>query len=307
MGPELVDANIPSCYYAEGSMDTGEMLLLLENVNESLPAGVFFGPGNPNNWAIKAKLPQLCEGNPNAVETTIEAFKLFARMHGKYWMDTTLIEKTWLRATDWMQGENEISWKQAQTMQSSGWSKIKNQIENGEATIEWDPHLVACLDVSFQKVSNENSFNTYSERMAKNTFTLVQGDCHPHNLLWSKNDQSFRVIDFEMIGVGPPGQELGQFVISHMLPAVRRECETTILQTYFDELQMILKKKGMENNNYTIEKLKSEYINGGVGRWAWFMPFFAGSPPMAQYFHDQLAAFLKDHVKDPNDSPMPRV
>jgi hypothetical protein len=307
IAPTLVNVNIPTCYYAEGSMETGEMLLLLEDVSNSIPSGVFFGSGNPNNWAITEKLPELCEGNPNAIETTIKAFKLFAHMHGQYWMDNTLIEKTWLRASDWMRGENEKSWKEAQAMQSSNWSNIKKQIGNGTATIEWDSHLVACLDVSFQKASEENAFTTYSERMSSNTFTLVQGDCHPHNLLWNKEDRSLHVIDFEMIGVGPPGQELGQFIISHMIPSVRRECENTILQAYYDELQMILKGKGMENNNYTMETLKSEYINGGIGRWAWFIPFFSSSPSMAQYFHDQLSEFLKDHIQDPNDMPMPRV
>jgi hypothetical protein len=75
IAPTLVNVNIPTCYYAEGSMETGEMLLLLEDVSNSIPSGVFFGSGNPNNWAITEKLPELCEGNPNAIETTIKAFK----------------------------------------------------------------------------------------------------------------------------------------------------------------------------------------------------------------------------------------
>ena len=312
LSQQLVDANIPLSYFAEGTMETGEMFALLEAVEDCVPAGTFFGSGNPNNWGVKDKMDELCAGNPTAVEITTQAFQLFARLHGRYWKDDTLKDKTWLRAVDWMNGQNEEAWQEAQSMQSTGWSNIKEQIASGTATIEWDPHLVACLDVTFGKVAAESAFETYHARLSSNAFTLVQGDCHPHNLLWSKQrteEACLRVIDFEMVGVGPPGQELGQFVISHMAPDIRRLCEKDILQAYYDELQRVLRSRGMDSeaDSYTMEHLMSEYVSGGVGRWAWFIPFFARSPPMAQYFHDQLAAFLKDHVKDPNDSPMPRV
>jgi aminoglycoside phosphotransferase (APT) family kinase protein len=312
LSQQLVDAKIPLKFFAESTMETGEMFALLEAVEDCVPAGTFFGSGNPNNWGVKHKLDELCAGNPTAVEVTTQAFQLYARLHGRYWKDETLKDKAWLRAVDWMNGQNEVTWREAQSMQSTGWSKIKEQITSGTATIQWDPHLVACLDVTFAKVAAETAFATYVERMSTNPFTLVQGDCHPHNLLWSKQrteDACLRVIDFEMVGVGPPGQELGQFVISHMEPDVRRQCEDDILRAYYEELQRVLLSRGMESEgkSYTMEDCVSDYVSGGVGRWAWFIPFFAGSPAMAQYFHDQLAAFLKDHVKNPEDSPMPRV
>jgi hypothetical protein len=38
------------------------------------------------------------------------------------------------------------------------------------------------------------------------------------------------------------------------------------------------------------------------GAFVWFIPLFWQHTVVAQFFHDQLAAFLSDHVKDPADS-----
>lgn len=140
----------------------------------------------------------------------------------------------------------------------------------------------------------------------------MHGDAHPHNALWAnqRTEQAeLRLIDFEMVGLGPPGQELGQHIISHMAPTVRRRCENQLVKDYHSELSKLLAGRGMadEAAAYTFDVCWDEYIAGGVGRWAWFIPFFFGVPPMAQFFQDQLAAFLHDHVKDPATTPMPRV
>ena len=61
---------------------------------------------------------------------------------------------------------------------------------------------------------------------------------------------------------------------------------------------------------YSADACFAEYVAGGAGRWSWFVPVLIalGLPaPMNQFFHDQLAAFLHDHIADPADAPMPRV
>ena len=76
----------------------------------------------------------------------------------------------------------------------------------------------------------------------------------------------------------------------------------------------------MEGDGCTLEVIWSEYVSGGVGRWAWFMAWAASriggvagkdenetQVKTAQFFHDQLAAFLHDHVPNPADAPLPRV
>ena len=131
---------------------TGETQMLLESLTESVPAGVFFGSGNPNNWGIKDRIEQLCEGNPDALEVTRLQFSLYAQLHARHWRSEALFEKPWLRGADWYRGKGEAGWASAQKMASTGWTEASKQRLSGESEIVWDDHLVACLDASFAKV-----------------------------------------------------------------------------------------------------------------------------------------------------------
>ncbi len=305
----LAAAGVPRCYYATGDMATGETLILTECLKDSVPAGVFFGAGNPNNWAAAADLPKLCEGNPDALEVTRKAFSLYAQLHAAHWQDATLLDgKAWIRGADWYVGQGEQKWTGAQRMASEGWTAAMEQRDAGKAEIEWNDHLVACMKASFAATSWEGF---QAERQTR-PFTLVHGDAHPHNQLWTQQrtpDARLRLIDFEMIGVGSPAQELGQFLISHMQPEMRRAHERELVGAYHAELVAALHARGMEEEaaTFTLEKCFAEYVAGGVGRWVWFIPLFWQMTPVAQFFHDQLAAFLADHVADPAAMPMPRV
>eukprot|EP00038_Savillea_parva_P002518 m.114974 g.114974 ORF g.114974 m.114974 type:complete len:395 (+) comp10867_c0_seq2:165-1349(+) len=308
LAPSLAGANIPKAYFAQGDMATGEMIVLLERLVDTVPSGVFFGPGNPNNWDVRDKLPDLCAGNPPMEDVTRQAFSLYANLHATFWRDATLLDKPWLRGTDWVSGKGKASWQAAQQIAADGWAAMTEDRAQGTSTVHWDPHLVACLDVSFANID----WDTFQTELATRPYSLVHGDAHPHNALWvGQRTPAARLalIDFEMAGVGSPAQELGQYVISHMPPDVRRRCERDLVTGYHTALCEALCAAGRHDDAaaFTIEACWAEYIAGGVGRWAWFVPLFRRSPAMAQYFHDQLAAFLHDHVSDPATTPMPRV
>ncbi len=306
---------VPRCYYAKGNMKTGETIAFLQNFADAVPAGAFFGPGNPNNWACKDQLAEMSEGNPSCVEITERAFRLYARLHGSFWMEPSLLEKPWLRATEWYRGAGKASWQHAQNMAIVGWATMTAERQSGTSEINWDDHLVACLDASFAKVD----WIDYVSRSRGTPYSLVHGDAHPHNALWVNQrteEAKLVLIDFEMVGVGSPAQELGQYMISHMEPDTRRACEKQVVQAYHEELLRMIRPTASAQDEdgesdtkeaYTFEACWAEYIAGGIGRWAWFIPLFRGQPKMGQYFHDQLAAFLKDHIQDPKDMPQPRV
>jgi uncharacterized ubiquitin-like protein YukD len=199
---------VPKSYHAEGNLRTGDMLLLMECFEGAIPAGTFFGPGNPNNWAVKDKLTDMCLGNPTALEITTANFKLYAQLHGRFWQDRTLLDKEWLRGTNWVKGEGRAAWEGAQAMAVDAWTKVGVSRAAGTSSVEWDPHVVACLDASFAKV-DWDAFQAGQETLP---FALVHGDAHPHNALWvdQRTDAArLRLIDFEMVGVGSPGQEAG--------------------------------------------------------------------------------------------------
>jgi len=274
-------------------------------------SGVFFGEAQPNNWSVREKLPELCAGNPGPEQITVDAFTLYARMHAVYWRDTSLCTKHWLRGANWQAGAGEASWSAAQAQAQGAWSSIRPSIESGDSAIRWDKHLVACLDASFSKAD----WKRYQAELPTRPFALVHGDAHAHNFMWvGQRTAAARqcLIDFEMVGVGSNAQELGQYVISHVPPEMRRARAKEWVATYHTALLTALRERGLESEavTYTFEACFAEYVMGGAGRWAWFVPVLIamGLPaPMNQYFHDQLAAFLHDHLSDPADMPMPRV
>ena len=78
------------------------------------------------------------------------------------------------------------------------------------------------------------------------------------------------------------------------------------MKAYHEELCRL---SPMARESYGLEACWSEYVAGGAGRWLWFLPVLAAMcpPKMAQYFHDQVQAFVADHGITPENAPMPRV
>ena len=323
LAPLLASAGVPATYAAMGDMQTGESLVLMECLRGALPAGVFFGPGNPNNWGVT--LPDADGPRTKPVRLSAEAFKLYARLHASYWGATpTLTRMPWLRGAEWAGGGGESTWQSAMTTAADAWAALSAARRDGTSKIVWDAHLVACLDVSFARAE----WSAFLGEQATRPLTLVHGDCHPHNVLLAPLSEAdgrsgegdgelggpggyrLRLVDFEMVGLGSGAQELGQFLISHMDPSLRRTSERELVSTYHTELLANLRARGLESQAkaYTLDACWAEYIAGGAGRWAWFVAYLAHAmPSLGQFFHDQLAAFLHDHVRDPALAPMPRV
>lgn len=309
---------VPRCFFSQGDMTKGSMLCVLERLRNAIPAGVVFGPGNPNNWGIRDQLETLAKGNPSAVEMTKLSFELYAKLHAEYWGDQSLLTANpELRGTAWLQGKARSAWETAQQVAIKGWEKSILARENGTSTIQWDQHLVACLEQSFAKLK-EGGWERYQEELTERPFSLVHGDAHPHNALWVEKGTSrakLVLIDFEMVGVGSPAQELGQYLISHMEPETRRKHEKTLIKLYHTQLKAALQRRKDYADHHTdkwngsdMESLWKEYVMGGIGRWCWFLGWgLSVGGPFVQFFHDQLAAFLHDHIKDATDAPMPRV
>eukprot|EP00008_Paramoeba_atlantica_P003062 CAMPEP_0201488982 /NCGR_PEP_ID=MMETSP0151_2-20130828/20833_1 /ASSEMBLY_ACC=CAM_ASM_000257 /TAXON_ID=200890 /ORGANISM="Paramoeba atlantica, Strain 621/1 / CCAP 1560/9" /LENGTH=400 /DNA_ID=CAMNT_0047874435 /DNA_START=94 /DNA_END=1296 /DNA_ORIENTATION=+ len=307
---EKLQGIIPKAFYGTGDLKTGEKVLIMEKLENSVPAGIFFGPGNPNNWGIKEQLPEMCKGNPSAIETSKHAFRLYAQLHSRFWKDQELLSHEWLRAADWHQGKGKEGWVAAQKLAQDAWVKVKESIAAGNPKINWDPHTVKCIDESMAQVSWE----TYQKEITLRPWTIVHGDCHPHNTMWARQrtpDASLYLIDFEMVGVGSPAQELGQFLVSHMETNERRSCERELVEYYHKHLIDNLRERGLqeEADVYSFESCWEEYKVGGIGRWFWFVPYLQELMPaeLSQFFHDQTKDFLHDHFPKPEDVRMPRV
>ncbi|CAF4385227.1 unnamed protein product, partial [Adineta steineri] len=121
-------------------------------------------------------------------------------------------------------------------------------------------------------------WDDFQNRIHNTAFTLVHGDFHPANLMVARKKDSDNVIfgdvklmDWEVVGVGCGPQDMGQFVISHVPPEIRRKLEKQVFrEAYYDKLVEKLKAKTVEKLP-TFEECWHEYVYGGVERWVWLL------------------------------------
>ena len=300
----------PKTYFSWGNMETGEKMVLMEDLSaDMIDSGVLFGPGNPNNWS--RDLPAMIQASfpkpdtlppPTAAQVTKNTFMAIAKVHAHFWNNHTLFckEDSWLRGSDWIQGQGQASWEASQSIIQDIWKRpaVQERVQT-----QWDPIVKSIIEASMKQISWGHYLKCLSERKH---FTLVHGDFWPGNIMISTKDpDQIQIIDWEMVGLGSGPQDLGQYVLSNMEPSERRACEHDILREYYNELTRL----GVEN--WSWEECWKEYRLGGLERWIWFLVYFNGQEgPLldwAKFFHDQVAAFVKDHDIKPEEIGPPRT
>jgi hypothetical protein len=295
---------VPTVVYAAGDMASGYKAVIMEDLSSFVDSGALFGPGNPNNWQRDLRAYEERAGEPSAATVASVTFRAYARLHAKYWREAKLLEMSWLRGAEWTRGHNRAAWDDSQNYALSQWRQAKEK----HSVQDWfDPLVFAATEKATSGVSWERQQQRLNER---SNWTLVHGDCWPGNVMWHKSGL-VKLVDWEMAGVGSGAQELGQYVISNMTLAVRRECEERMVREYVAELHAC----GV--SDYSFEECWREYAVGGAERWLWFICYFAGegekcfsfsfffkSPgtdgmrDWTKFFHDQLLAFMVDHKLD---------
>jgi hypothetical protein len=292
VAPWLQGKNIvPEIYYAFGNMETGQKWVIMQDLSlneQAVDSGIFFGPGNPNNWNRDLeKLTSKIESPPTAYEVASKTFLKMAQIHAKFWQNQDLLEYDWLRGSGWVKCIDRNSFDSSQQIINDIW-KQETKTNAHHQKIKWDPNVLAAVEKAIQGIS----WDQHVARLQRH-WTLVHGDFWPGNVLWLQSDQSVRLIDWEMVGIGSGPQDLGQYVISNMDPDVRRSCENELIKSYWNELHLL----GVRD--VTWEYCWHEYTVGGLERWLWFLIYFldkGGSlDKWAQFFHDQISAFMHDH------------
>lgn len=116
LAPRLPAGLVPRTYFAVGDAESGKKAVVMEDLASHVPAGVFFGPGNPNNWAIVGKLDEIVAkaGGMDGAEVASAIFKLHARLHAQFWRSKDMLEMEWLQGTKWLKGEGEDVWQKQQ-------------------------------------------------------------------------------------------------------------------------------------------------------------------------------------------------
>eukprot|EP00923_Selenidium_pygospionis_P022972 GHVN01039858.1.p1 GENE.GHVN01039858.1~~GHVN01039858.1.p1 ORF type:complete len:307 (-),score=65.22 GHVN01039858.1:355-1275(-) len=204
----------------------------------------------------------------------------------------------------------KTEWMKAQKMGFDAWSYVKYQLlfdEDYKSKIRFSPRLYALIDASMAKIDFENYLNKINKYRYK--LSLIHGDFHPGNVLWDvRKRKTGAVVDFEMLGFAWGGQDVGQYMISHINPQQRRLIEGRVCKAYFNRLTKLL---GDKATGYNYDEFFRDYITGGVYHWVWMLSILGWlfPPPALQYFHDHLEAFVEDHNVggDGDEIEMPRV
>jgi Ecdysteroid kinase-like family len=252
-----LEASCPKVHYAYGNMRTGDKVVILEHLHGAIDSAAFFGPASPHNW--KKDLAAMTSQAPgvSAVDVTRMTFVAIAKIHAQHWRNLELLrdDKTWLRGQEWLQGKNRESWETSQGLCKTSWETSDLNL------IVWDANLRACME----KVIGGISWEAQQQRLHRDgPWTLVHGDFWPGNIMYLIKEKEIRLLDWEMCGLGSGPQDLGQYIISNMQGATRRDHDKALVEAYHEELL----RCGVQ---VSWEYVWREYQVGGAERWMWFL------------------------------------
>ena len=68
-------------------------------------------------------------------------------------------------------------------------------------------------------------------------FAVVHGDYRLDNLMFPPEGRGVSALDWQTVGVAPPGRDLAYFLGTALHPEDRRRCESDLVALYFDDLE----------------------------------------------------------------------
>lgn len=319
----------PALLWSRSSLWSGECALLLEDVG-ARPGGGAVGVnlllGN-QVWGLPAPLPRPVD--PLTVMTT--AAVAAADLHAAHWRDASLpAAHPWLKAADWYAGRGRAAWEGGLNAARARWAagKASPAVASGQVALE--PWVVALVDASLAGAT----WGALQARLADPAvpWTLTHGDWHASNMLWCYRDdlsaaphaaaagaeaaaapvaaadpRRLAVVDWSEAGLWEGTADVAQMMISDVPPPVRRACEQRVLRAYWARLNAGA-PPGATGVDW--DTVWAGYATRGAERWVWMLALLAGFglPPAAmQYFHDQVAAFVRDYCRDPATGALPRA
>uniref|UniRef100_A0A0G4IFR7 Aminoglycoside phosphotransferase domain-containing protein n=1 Tax=Chromera velia CCMP2878 TaxID=1169474 RepID=A0A0G4IFR7_9ALVE len=305
---DTIRACAPVYLYARGNMESGEKLVIMEDLSEGIETGKWFGGSSYHN--MKRSIEDV-PSDVGLLEIVRKSVCVLAGIHAEFVCQRhLLLSFEWLNAVDWVCGKGRERWERDQETCREHWRTARGREELRDL---WDDHLVACVEASLKKGEGEKGWEEFQRELGSLPWTLMHGDFHPGNVLFLRESGRdgrgghVRILDWEMVGVGSGPEEVGQYMISHALPETRRGIEEEVLRAYLDEYNRKVEGKG---ERLSMEFVRREYVLGGSAKWVFFLCWMLRRLPLepdCRFFHDQLKAFLRDHVEDPRMMVAPRV
>lgn len=308
---------LPAVSFAEGDMESGKKLVIMEKLG-GVQTGLLLTRHHPSTSSTSdAEMAQIRDkcGGISELEVVEAAFRIAAQVHGKFWMDQTLLDKDWLRGAEIVRpcradaavGQPESkAWRGAMDWAVNAWQTVKTDVlGKAEAAVKIEPRLAKCVEAVLANID----YHTYRTLFCDPTvstfypWSLVHGDFWPGNFVYCTDREvdRLRLLDFEMIGCGSGAQDLGQYLWSNSTPEFRRQHEAHLVrEVYYQELLRSLPKDAITPS---ADQVFEEYKLGGFGRSIWFLCILVPMmpPAMGQYFCDQTLALMDDHFPEGAD------
>jgi len=190
---------VPDSYYGDVNLETGEFVLLLEDLAPAIPFDIVEGV---------------------APDEARHVVRDMARHHAQWWESAKLDRFEWLRPFD---DQAEGDQEKYQAAYPVFLDKVGDLLPDGIAALG-----ARLLDKSAW----------IKTRIAASPVTFLHGDFHPNNLfLEGKGDERrLAVVDWQVCSVGQGTRDLMYFVTTALIPEHREAHETEFLELYHSEL-----------------------------------------------------------------------
>jgi len=73
------------------------------------------------------------------------------------------------------------------------------------------PHIAKIMEATHEKSKSFETFQKVYVEDPKTHFSVVHGDSHERQCVWSKSRRSAVIFDYELMGFGPPVTDLVYF------------------------------------------------------------------------------------------------
>jgi hypothetical protein len=220
---ETLDVSTPRCWYSAITDDGSDFTLLLEDLY----------PARPGVQIESCSLSQAAD-----------AVKNLAALHAPRWNDATLLELQGFRATD------------AASAQFVG-AIFVQAVDDFVARF-------GSLDEADVETLHSSAGAIGAWLLTRPTpFAVVHGDYRLDNLMFPPAGRGVFALDWQTVGIAPPGRDLAYFLGTALRAEERRTCERDLVAIYFDELR----RRGVQGyseddcfDDYRLGQLQGPFI-----------------------------------------------
>lgn len=196
-----VPVKLPRILAAESHLGLGSTLVMTDLAEQD------FAPGQAGDALTAEQAGQVIEG--------------LARLHGRYWQDTTTLE-----TQRWLNG-------------------FSNGMENHMGSLLAVPLMKQGLAAAGARIADRlhrpairyaRNRRQYMRWLAKGPQTLVHHDCHPGNIFWTQSGPG--LLDWQLVRIGEGIGDVAYFLATALEPELRRRHEAELLRRYGQQLSL---------------------------------------------------------------------